>query len=266
MPSGQGLIWHTAGISPTQYPCGGQPGVHVPCAPWFVPQPRAGQPRGTQGANPAQWQWQRWFPSFLLLDIMQIHPAGGSVDCKTRWETLASHAACHLPPASQSWHSRRGRGLAGSTQGSGGLFQCLPKKAGGELNEGEKMGWGGCLNTRLEKLFLPSHFPSYKLHKVCGKLLACNFLVYSSLSMCPAWDTNLFYCDTLPPQFMAPGCLPHEVYSQGEVPGHQWLLNIVCSLYSPVSSWVGWAGMYAYTGEGRRWGGWEISIDLALLP
>ena len=112
------------------------------------------------------------------------------------------------------------------------------------------MVWRGCLNTRLEKLFLPLHLPSCKLHKVCGKLLACNLFMYSSFSMCPAWDTHLFYCDTLSPCFIAPECLPCEVESQGEVPGHQRSLHYLLSCLS--CPFVGLLSMHVRVHWGRE--------------
>lgn len=91
-----------------------------------------------------------------------------------------------LSSTSQSLHSRRAWRLTGSTQGPGGLFQWLLKKAGGGLDEGEQMVWGGCSYTRLKNSSLPCTSltqAAQSTWQTTHTQFFCVFLIFSVHSM-----------------------------------------------------------------------------------
>lgn len=198
-------------------------GVHVPSTPWFLPLPGD----GSQAGGLAR---------------------GKRVNAAVRGGGTLPMFCVLFPSSSESLHSRRGWGLTGSTQGFGGLFQWLLKKAGGGLDEGEQMVWGGCSYTRLEKSSLPCTSLMQAAQAVANYSHAL-FGVFLYLFCVPVWDTNLFYCDALPPHFIASECLPHE-----EPRWSPWMGMIIfflLALVSPVPLWVCWTGMYRCTSGGK---------------
>lgn len=204
-----------------------QLGIHVPCTPWFLPHPGDGQPNMVACLHGARGK-----PcSVAVTEMISFCFAPGHKVNPAVKEGVALLMCCvPLPSSSQSLHSRGAWRLTESTQGPGGLFQRLLKKAGGGLNEGEQMVWGGCSYTRLKNSSLPCT-SLMQAAQSTWQTTQMQFLgVFLIFFLFTVWDTHLFHWDTLPPQSIAPECFPHD-----EPKWSPWKAMIICFLLSCLS-------------------------------